>query len=307
MRMDLVVRRHVAVAVPAQNEAAWIEVCLGRLLAMERDERIASLRIVVLANNCSDETAALARRMGADVEVVEMRLASDQAHAGGARRAALEAASAFLRSPEDLLATTDADTQVAGDWLLRTLDHVDAGYDAVAGLARLKGTELRGLDREHRARLALLRRYYAALDALRAGRSGEAWPHHSYEGGASMALTLGVYARIGGAPAPPVGEDKALFEAVRAAGGRVRHPIDVKVFTSCRLAGRAVGGTSDTLDLWGRQAIDEPIHEAPPLNVALGLATCGPALTFADLPAEVDRARALVRIGRERLMLAKAG
>lgn len=300
-------KRRVVVAVPARNEAAWIEVCLARLLAMERDDRIASLRIVVLANNCIDDTAERARRLGGDVEVVAMRLDADQAHAGGARRAAFEAAAALLHSPEDLLLTTDADTHVASDWLLRTLDHVDAGYDAVAGLARLKGAELRGLDPAHRARLALLRRYYAALDALRAGRSDEAWPHHFYEGGASMALTLGCYARIGGAPAPPVGEDKALFQAVRAAGGRVRHPIDVKVFTSCRLAGRAVGGTSDTLDLWGRQAIDEAIHEAPPLNVALGLATPGPALTFAYLPAEIDKARALVRIGRERLLLAEAG
>jgi hypothetical protein len=51
-----------------------------------------------------------------------------------------------------------------------------------------------------------------------------------------MALTLARYNTTGGAPAPRVGEDKALFDAVRRRGGRVRHPHDVKVFTSCGLA-----------------------------------------------------------------------
>ena len=244
--------RRVAVAIPARDESEWIEPCLARLLALERDSRIASVDILILANNCRDDTAERAKRMGPAVRVVEMDLAPGDAHAGGARRAAFDAAVRFLRSPVDLLMTTDADTHVASDWLTRTLDYVEAGYDAVAGLARLKGTELRALNRDHRIRLAQLRRYYAALDALRGSGGGgldEPWPRHFYEGGASMALTYGSYIKIGGAPSPPVGEDKALFEAVRASGGRVRHPIDVKVFTSSRLAGRAVGGTSDTLGL----------------------------------------------------------
>jgi hypothetical protein len=307
-RATSVLARRVAVAIPARDEATWIEPCLARLVALERDDRVASFRIVVLANNCSDDTAEHARRMGPTVEVIEARLLPDQAHAGGARRAAFDAAAAFLRSAGDVLLSTDADTHVAHDWLLRTLDHIDAGYDAVAGLARLKGAELRGLDRGHRIRLAQLRRYYAALDGLRADRGrDEPWPRHFYEGGASMAVTLGRYRQIGGAPAPPVGEDKALFGAVRASGGRVRHPLDVKVFTSCRLAGRAAGGTSDTLDLWGRQALDDPIHEVQPLNVALGLAAAGTPLTFADLPAEIDKARALLRAGRDRALLAEVG
>jgi hypothetical protein len=307
-RATSVPARRVAVAIPARNEAAWIEPCLARLLALEHDDRVASFRVVVLANDCSDDTAERAQRMGGAVEVIQARLPSGQAHAGGARRAAFEAAADLLRSAGDVLLSTDADTHVADDWLLRTLDHIDAGHDAVAGLARFKGAELRGLDRAHRVRLAQLRRYYAALDGLRGDRGpDEPWPRHFYEGGASMALTLGRYRQIGGAPAPPVGEDKALFEAVRASGGRVRHPLDVKVFTSCRLAGRATGGTSDTLDLWGRQGLDDPIHEVQPLNVALGLAMSGQPLTFAGLPAETDKARALLRAGRNRALLAEVG
>lgn len=299
--------RRVAVAVPARDEGDWIETCLARLLALEHDPRIARFEIVVLANNCRDDTAERASRMHPDIRVVETVLAPVDAHAGGARRAAFDAAVGFLTDPQDLLLSTDADTHVASDWLIRTLDHVDAGYDAVAGLARLKGTELRALDRDHRLRLALLRRYYAALDALRGGGGvDEPWPRHFYEGGASMALTYGRYIKIGGAPSPPVGEDKALFEAVRASGGRVRHPVDVKVFTSCRLAGRAAGGTSDTLGLWARQTLDEPIHEVQPLNVALAQAPPGPGLTFAQLPGEIAKARALLSSARARAGLAEA-
>jgi hypothetical protein len=305
----MVLQRRVAVAIPARDEAAWIERCIRRLLTLEADTRVTAFQVLILANNCSDNTACLARALGSRVRVMEVELDPRRAHAGGARRAAFDAAATFLQAPWDVLLATDADTDVAPDWLSRTLDHLDAGYDAVAGLARLKGAELRRLDPAHRARLAGLRRYYAAVDTLRGLRDGdEPWPRHFYEGGASMAVTLGRYWTIGGAPTPPVGEDKALFEAVRQSGGRVRHPIDVKVFTSCRLVGRAIGGTSDTLELWGRQAADEPIHEVEPINVALGLAAAGASrLTFADLPAEAEKARLLVRAARGRAELAQAG
>ena len=182
--------------------------------------------------------------------------------------------------------STDADTIVAEDWLSRTLDHLDAGWDAVAGLARLDPRELRGFNREHRRRLALVQRHENALTRLRAADGAEPWPRHFYEGGASIALTLDAYRRTGGAPTPPVGEDKALFDAVRGSGGRVRHATDVRVTTSARLVGRAPGGASDTLSAWGAQGEHDTIH---------GVTTVGGGpLSFAGLGAETRRARRLV-------------
>ena len=147
-------KRRVAVAIPARDEARRIRACLARLLSLESDRRIDAFKVVVLANNCTDDTADQVRAMGPDVEVVETNLAPGLDHAGGARRAAFDAAARFLGDSHDVLLSTDADTEVACDWLARTLDHLDAGYDAVAGLVRLKGRELRELEPEHRLRLA---------------------------------------------------------------------------------------------------------------------------------------------------------
>jgi hypothetical protein len=280
-------KRRVAIAVPARDEAERIAACLRKLTSLEVDGRVASVEIVVLANNCADATARIAGTFDPRCKAIAMDLPPERAHAGWARRMALDAAANRLRADTDVLMSTDADTLVASDWLVRTLDHLDAGWDAVAGLARLDPSELRRLDRDHRRRLALIQRHERAQTRLRAGRGDddEPWPRHFYEGGASIAATLAIYRRIGGAPTPPVGEDKALFEAFRQAGGRVRHPADVRVQTSARLVGRAPGGASDTLARWAGQADDEAIWGV----------TCaaGEPVSFAELPAATRLARDL--------------
>ena len=276
--------RAVAIAVPAKDEEDRLAACLERLISLSEDDRVGSLEIVVLANNCADDTARVAGRYGPRCKAIALDLPSDRAHAGWARRLALDAAANRLRAPGDVLMCTDADTRVADDWLSKSLDHLDAGWDAVAGLARLDSRELRGLDRGHRRRLAMIQRHENAVSRLRAaGRADEPWPRHFYEGGASIAMTLGAYRQTGGAPTPAVGEDKALFDAIRRSGGRVRHPTDVRVTTSARLVGRAPGGASDTLAMWGGQDEAAEIHGVTALN--------GGPVSFASLAAETASAR----------------
>jgi hypothetical protein len=306
-------KRRIAIAVPACNEASIIGACVGSFAQLIPDDRIAGLDVVVLANNCADSTAEEAGRTampaGRRLDVRSVTLPPERAHAGWARRLALEAAAEHLVGPDDVLMCTDADTLVAEDWVSRTLDYLDAGWDAVAGAARLNPRELRSLPRLHRARLAAIRRYENALTVLKARQTAvEPWPRHFYEGGASIAVTFRMYRRIGGAPTPRVSEDKALFDAIRRQGGRVRHPTDVKVVTSSRLIGRAPGGASDTLSLWGRQGEDEAIHELNTLAASLGHGdTGGPPLTFRTLAAETRRARQLVQMARDGDRLALAG
>jgi hypothetical protein len=195
---------------------------------------------------------------------------------------------------------TDADTLVGHDWLSRTLDYIDHGWDAVAGQALLDPKELRHLPAVHRARLAAIRRYDNAITFLKARRmNDEAWPRHFYEGGASIALTYGAFLKVGGVPTPRVGEDKALFEAVRQTGGKVRHPTDVRVFTSPRLDGRARDGAADTLARWGAQGDQEPIVGLDSLNEVMGAVPIAQSeLTFATLAAETVRARRFVALSR---------
>ncbi len=297
--------RRIAIAIPARNEASNLSACLNAIAAAASHAGEQGVSVAVLANNCDDGTVALLESLDLAprlaLQIIEAHLPPERANAGWARRLAFDAAALNLHSEGDLLLSTDADTVVRVDWLARTKAYFDAGYDAVAGLAQLNPRELRTLPHYHRARLAAVRRYDYAVGYLKAARDlSEPWPRHFYEGGASMALTRAAYAAIGGAPTPSVGEDKALFDAVRSIGGRVRHPVDVRVVTSSRLNGRACGGTSDTLAMWGRLAETDVIPGVQTITEHLDIRGAeARKLTFADLPAEIARARALVRLARQ--------
>ena len=139
----------------------------------------------------------------------------------------------------------------------------------------------------------------AQLVAAAEPGTDDRWPRHYYEGGASIALTRELYRRIGGAPTPSLAEDKALFDRIRAHGGRVRHPVDVRVFTSCRTEGRAPGGMADAVALWIGQTEDAPLHELYNVRAALaGNATAADQLCFRTLPAAQAEAHSRIRAVR---------
>lgn len=297
--------RHIAVAVPARSEERQLPACLAAL-----DEAAGRyggpVTIVVSANNCTDGTVALLKDSvlrNAHLSWHALSLLPEASHAGWARRLAFDAAAAVLDHPNDVLASTDADTCVAPDWLVRTAGHFDADCDAVAGRALTRRHDRLALGGVGARRLNLLGRYHTALDWLRADMHPaveDPWPRHFYEGGASIALSLQMYHRIGGAPTPPIAEDRALFAAVRAAGGRIRHPLDVRVFTSSRTEGRAPGGMADAFARWIVQSEDEPIHETYGLRAALnpGGALATEQLSFRSLPAAIGMAGAMIRSRR---------
>ena len=85
------------------------------------------VRIVVFANNCTDQSASLARKLGGglslEVCVAEVRSPPSAAHAGNARRAAMDIAEAWLVERGErngVILTTDADSQVAPNWIADT-------------------------------------------------------------------------------------------------------------------------------------------------------------------------------------------
>jgi GT2 family glycosyltransferase len=298
----------IAVGIPACNEANRIVACVDRLLHQSgRGPDV----VVVLANNCRDRTAdGLREAFGADprLDLREVSLPQPFAHVGWARRLAMDAAADSLQRPDDVLLTTDADTLVAPDWIDANVRALKAGCDAVAGAAHLMRHERAQLAPEHQRRLLAAGKYFTALAYLRAEQAPphDPWPRHDYEGGASIALRLEIYQRVGGAPTLRTGEDRALFDAVRAHGGRVRHALDVRVFTSCRLTGRAEGGAADTLELWGALAPDAPAHGLTPLRSALSGKTPDRLLSFQELDRELDEAQALARARRGLGLIAAA-
>jgi exopolysaccharide biosynthesis WecB/TagA/CpsF family protein len=108
-------RRRLAVLVPAHDEAVLIGRCVASLFAQSYPAP--RLRVVVIADNCQDETAAIARAAGA--EVME-RTDPGRRGKGYALRWAMDRLLAEPQPP-DALVVVDADS-VADPDLLRGLE-----------------------------------------------------------------------------------------------------------------------------------------------------------------------------------------
>jgi hypothetical protein len=92
--------------------------------------------------------------------------------------------------------------------------------------------------------------YDELLDEIRATLDpdpADPWPRHTEDSGASIAVTLDAYFKVGGFPNVPMGEDRAFIAALRRIDARIRHSRDVRVMVSGRIDGRAVGGMADTI------------------------------------------------------------
>ncbi len=240
----------VAVAIPAHNEADWIARCLG---ALDQQLDGVGYRVVLLVNNSTDATAAIARSLQPNLshilDVVEHHFPSKQQTAGQARRLAMELAAGTL-PPKGVLLSTDADGQVAPDWLAANLAHIQQGADAVAGRAVLDPADAAAIPailHDDDARECAYGALLDEIDHLLDPDPADPWPRHTEHSGASICVTLGAFRRAGGVPPIVVGEDRAFFAALRRADARIRHAPDVCVTVSGRIDGRAVGGMADTI------------------------------------------------------------
>jgi cellulose synthase/poly-beta-1,6-N-acetylglucosamine synthase-like glycosyltransferase len=253
--------RHSVIAIPAHNEAANIAECLAAI-ALQRDEKGApiargSFEVLVFANNCSDDTATVARRSAQAsphlITVFEETLPPGKLNAGWARKRAMDLAATRLAEAapiNGLILTTDADSRVAPTWFSAILREFDKGVDCVAGYIDAIPAEYIALGDAFLSRGRLEDTYLsliAEINALCDPRLHDPWPNHRVSSGASLAVTVAAYSAIGGLPPRPVGEDSALTSALDRAGFKIRHSMDVCVLTSCRFEGRATGGAADTM------------------------------------------------------------
>ena len=253
----------VSVIIPAKDEAHNLPATLAALAA-QVDEHgqplpLASFEVIVLANNCTDATAAVVRQQ-ADrfphlmLHVAELRLPAAKAHVGRARRLLMDEACARLEqagAPTGIIASTDADTRVAPTWLAATLAEIAVGADAVGGriLTEAVGPALLPL-RRIQLRDTAYRQLCARLEDQIDPLPADCWPRHHQHFGASLALTARAYRRVGGLPEVRFLEDEALCQALRRHDLTLRHSPLVQVLTSARRDGRVEVGLSWQLREW---------------------------------------------------------
>ena len=187
----------IGVVVPAHDEAHLIGECLA---SIRRASGAVALRgepviVVVVLDCCNDATGEVARSLGASTVSVASRKSAS--HVPQARADCLDAGARWL-------AFTDADTQVAADWLAAQLTLAEAGHDAVCGTVAID--DWQGYDEPTR------RRYHAHYNDA---------DGHRHIHGANLGVAATAYHRAGGFPPLACSEDVALVEALIADGASI--------------------------------------------------------------------------------------
>ncbi len=266
------------VIIPAKNEAAALPAALGALAAQTdlagQPLPPGSFEVIVLANNCIDGTAAAVRHFAGQhpalaCHVASLRLAPADAHVGQARRLLMDEACQRLLSLgrfNGLIASTDADTRVAPDWLAATRAEIAAGADAVGGRIFTEPELLNEAAcpvRRTQLRDAAYHLLCARLEARLDPQPTDPWPRHHQHFGASLALTARAYRRVGGLPVLRYLEDEALCQQLLRHDLRLRHSPRVVVHTSSRRCGRVEVGLSWQLREWAAHSAAHCEHLVP--------------------------------------------
>ncbi|OHV34221.1 hypothetical protein BCD49_24750 [Pseudofrankia sp. EUN1h] len=232
----------MGVVVPAHDEQALIGGCLDALAVAISYPDLAGIPVdvLVVTDACADATAARCRARG--VRTLDVR-DRNVGRARAAGFAALLAGAPNGAASGRWLATTDADSRVAPDWLAAQVRLAGRGADATFGVVDVE--DWNGCPPMTPDRFAA-----GYADTAR----GHAGPH-THVHGATMGLRADAYLRIGGMPALAVGEDHELARRLTAIGGlRIAHTTAVRVTTSARLVSRVRGGFADYL----RALSDQP-------------------------------------------------
>ncbi|HWF24775.1 MAG TPA: glucosyl-3-phosphoglycerate synthase [Solirubrobacteraceae bacterium] len=250
-------RLRAVVVVPARDEQQRIGTCL-RALAGQGGLEPGAFEVVLVLDHCSDDTYARALdAASAPPPVPLIVLESELTGAGHARRLGMDFACERLLAagrPDGLIASTDADSRVATDWLATQLVLAGEGARAIGGRIELDPGEAAALPpgvveargAQARERLARLRARAARFGAPAQVRT--ALSHHQFSG-ASLAVTARTYRDVGGLPVGEALEDEALERTLEERGIQILRTGRVHVTTSARTDGRASRGLARDLAL----------------------------------------------------------
>ena len=215
------------VVIPAHDEQDLLPSCLAAARLAATLARV-PVHLVVVADACTDRTAALARAGGADVVEIGAR------NVGAARRAGMHEVlrrTAHLDPAAVWLATTDADTLVPPCWLARQVRFAAAGWDAVVGTVTVTDWAQQP----------------PGVPPLFLARYGIVPGAHPHVHGANLGVTARAYLAVGGFHADPTAEDHTLVNALTATGSRILRTTEISVVTSARRRARAPLGFAHLL------------------------------------------------------------
>ncbi|GLC92669.1 glycosyl transferase [Cupriavidus sp. TA19] len=218
----------IGVVVPVHNEEQYLEACLIALTVACTHPLLDGepVVIVLVLDDCSDRSAAIARRHARrhlpaghlTCLTIAARNVGKARHAGAVHLLARQAR---------WLAFTDADTRVAPDWLVAQLA---LRADAVCGLVMVDDWSL------HPPHVPVL--FYAHYR----------WQdEHRHVHGANLGVCSHAYRRTGGFPPQATHEDVALVLRLMAIDARIAWSCQPRVVTSGRPRGRLPGGFADHL------------------------------------------------------------
>lgn len=217
----------ISVIVPARDEELLLPAALQALGVARRRVPRACVDITVVADRCTDRTAALAAELGAFV--VETGAGNVGAARAAGCAAALQRHSGSAH--RQWLATTDADSRVAPGWLESQLHAARTGYDVFCGTVVLAPAD--------RAEFAAWVKQY--FDDAANGT------HHGHIHGASLGISAAFHQEVGGFQHLATGEDVDLVHRCARAGAAIAWSTAVPVTTSSRRVARAPGGVAADL------------------------------------------------------------
>lgn len=238
------------------------------LRAIAAQDFAGEIPVAIVVNNTTDNSLEVLDRCRAGyfgrlaIDVTVIRFAPGDAHAGSARRFAMDRGAQLLANDDNaILISTDADARPPTHWLTSIAAGVGRGADLVGGRITIDPDEPLPM---HAARLReALDRYWQQVRAIEDAIDPVDWdlpPRHGDHTGASLAITLRAYRASGGVPRIASGEDRGLVMAALACGARLAHPHDVWVHVSPRCEGRAAGGMAEAMArLVAASANDGPI------------------------------------------------
>ena len=221
--------RWVGVVVPARDEEDLLPGCLRALDVARREagrRHGVEVDVAVVLDACRDRSADVVAGAPGVLAVPGPGLGVGPARAAGA--AALLRRHRHRAAEVGWLATTDADSRVPADWLVRQVSLADAGADVVLGSVVVDDGG--GLPES-------ARRQWQATYVARDG--------HGHVHGANAGLRLDTYLAVGGFADLDRDEDVAL--AAATAHRRVVRTASIPVVTSARLRSRAPGGFAEHL------------------------------------------------------------